>query len=121
MFDQNVSQIGDKNGEHWAISAQVVAVKEDNGDMNMYSSKNIGKMEKILAIRSFSSQHGVVKSSKVRVEAIRGNNGNSWCSLNDTASTTSDSGGTFSSGPVESGHGKSTMGAQSSPIFSNVI
>ena len=130
MIEHSVSKLGDKDGEHWAINAQVVANNVEKGDLNIYNSKNIGKMEEILAARSQQGQQCIVtprvvhakppgpKSVKSSLEVNSGDN----CSLKDTSSTASDSGGTFSSGPVENRPGrqneKSTKGAPSSPKFS---
>ena len=64
MLDHSVSKLGDKNSEHWAINAQIVAVNVEKGDLNIYSSKNIVKMEEILTARSLPSQGEIIRSAK---------------------------------------------------------
>ena len=129
MTDHNVSKLGDKNGEHWAINAQVVAIHLEKGEINIYSNKNVTKMEELLTARALPRQGEITRSprskevnggKKNNVESTGGSiedNG----SLKDSASTASDSGGTFSSGPGEVGTGrqseKQTKGAPTSPNF----
>ena len=113
MIDHNISKLGDKNGEHWTIKAQVVAIHLEKGEINIYSNKNITKMEYLLTARALprpgeitrSSQsnelNGSKKSNLKSTESSTGDNG----TLKGSASTASNSEGTFSSGPgeVESG------------------
>ena len=115
MTDHNCAKLGDKNGEHWAINAQVFAVHVEKGEMNIYSNKNIAKMEDLLASRAMPQQCEIRRSLKPN-EEIRDNG-----SLKDSSSTASDSGGTFSSGAGEAGPGmqneKQTKGPPKSPSF----
>ena len=129
MTDHNVSKLGDKNGEHWAINAQVVAIHLEKGEINIYSNKNVTKMEELLTARALPRQGEITRSprskevnggKKNNVESTGGSiedNG----SLKDSASTASDSGGTFSSGHGEVGTGtqseKQTKGPPTSPNF----
>ena len=130
MIDHNVSKLGDKNGEHWAINAQVVAIHVEKGEMNIYSNKNVTRMEEVLTARARPRQGEITKSPKSnKVNAGKKNNVDSTGgsiagdngSLKDSASTASDSGGTFSSGPGEVGTGmqseKQTKGTPASPNF----
>ena len=129
MIDHNVSKLGDKNGEHWAINAQVIAIHVEKGEMNIYSNKNVTRMEELLTVRSLPRLGEITRSQKSyevnggkknSVESTGDSSGDNG-SLQDSASTSSDSGGTFSSGPGEVGTGtqseKQTRGTPTSPNF----
>ena len=64
MIDHNVSKLGDKNGEHWAINAQVVAIHVEKGEMNIYSNKNVSRMEELLTARALPRQGEITRSPK---------------------------------------------------------
>ena len=131
MVDHNVSKLGDKNGEHWAINAQVVATHVEKGELNIYSSKNITKMEEFLTARAMPRQEGENTRShkpndetggkKNNIESTGGSITGDTGSLKDSASTASDPGGTFSRGPGEVGTGtqseKQNKGTPASPNF----
>ena len=129
MIDHNVSKLGDKNGEHWAINAQVVAIHVEKGEMNMYSNKNVTRMEELLTGRAQPRQGEITRSSKsIDVNGAKKNTVKSTGgspedngSLKDSASTASDSGGTFSSGPGEVETGRQSenqaMRTPTSPNF----
>ena len=129
MIDHNVSKLGDKNGEHWAINAQVVAIHVEKGEMNMYSNKNVTRMEELLTGRAQPRQGEITRSSKsIDVNGAKKNTVKSTGgspedneSRKDSASTASDSGGTFSSGPGEVETGRQSenqaMRTPTSPNF----
>ena len=129
MIDHNVSKLGDKNGEHWAINAQVVAIHVEKGEMNIYSNKNVTRMEELLTARALPRQGEITRSHKSNeVNGGKKNNKESPVgspgdngSLKDSASTPSDSGGTFLSASGENGTGteseKQSEGTPTSPSF----
>ena len=120
MADHSVYTLGDKKGEHWAIHANVFAVNVEKGELNIYSSKNIAKMEEQLSARAMPRQCDIT-SEKLnegkKVPIVHDCSGKENGSSKDTASTTSDFGGISSNGPDDGGSGRQREGSSNPPNF----
>ena len=68
MTDHNVSTLGDKKGEHWVIHAHVFPVHVEKGELNIYSSKHIAKMEENLTKRAKSTQSIMQMRTRMRTQ-----------------------------------------------------
>ena len=77
MLEHSASKIGDKGGDHWAISSQLSTTAPDKGEVNIYEKNNLDKLQKTMAGRSVKSS---VRNITSRLEV---------CSLQDNVSTAS--------------------------------
>ena len=125
MTDHNVSTLGDKKGEHWVIHAHVFPVHVEKGELNIYSSKHIAKMEENLTARAKSTQYDIqssVKSSDGKnipiIHNCSGSSGRDNTSSKDSISTGSEVGGISSNGlDDEAGPGRQSEGSGTSQYF----
>ena len=77
VLEHSANKIGDKGGDHWAISCQLSTTAPDKGELNIYEKQNLDKLQKTMAGRSVRPSARKI-SSKLEV-----------CSLQDNASTAS--------------------------------
>ena len=120
-----MSTLGDKKGEHWVIHAHVFPVHVEKGELNIYSSKHIAKMEENLTARAKSTQYdsqSSVKSSDGKniptIHNCSGSSGRDNTSSKDSNSTGSVVGG-ISSNELddEAGPGRQSEGSGTSQYF----
>ena len=52
VLEHNVTKLGEKGSDHWAIHAQLTGFTWDRQEGNVYEAKNLGRLERILAERS---------------------------------------------------------------------
>ena len=109
MIDHHVAKIGESTGEHWAISAQVVAITSvEKGELNIYNSKQIAKTEETLSARSTAKTLETLNSAKSSNSSNNGRKGGNMenGSPNDNVSTASESEGKMLSQCVIKGPGR---------------
>ena len=100
MMEHSVSTLGDKTADHWAIHAHVTAVHAEKDAPDIYSSKNIGKLEEHLVARAMPRECDIKPPAKTyegkKVPSIHdcsGSVGGDNPSTKDSASIESDSRG----------------------------
>ena len=62
MIDHNVSKLVEKNEDHWAINAHVFAIHVEKREMNIYSNKNVTRVEELLTARAIPRQGEITQS-----------------------------------------------------------
>ena len=116
-----MSTLGDKKGDHWAIHANVFAIHSEKGEPDIYSSKNIEKLEEQLTERAMPRQCKIKSPTKEykklpSIHDCSASVGKGNGSSKDSASVASDSGGVSSNGQDE-GPGRQHEGSSSSQSF----
>ena len=55
VLDHNVTKLGEKGSDHWAIHAQLTGFTHEKAD-NLYENKNMSNLQMILTERSSSKR-----------------------------------------------------------------
>ena len=51
-MEHNVTKLGEKGSDHWAIHAQLSGFAHEKAEANVYDSKNMSRLQMILTERS---------------------------------------------------------------------
>ena len=66
MLEHSATKIGDKEGDHWAISSQLSPTAGEKGEKDIYETNNRKKLENTLTARSSAgSGRKVTNASEV--------------------------------------------------------
>lgn len=82
VLEHSTSRIGEKETDHWAITAQLSPAAQDRSEVNIYDSNNLEKLERTMAGRSSSPRTRKVTSSTLDVCSLPDQN-----SISETSST----------------------------------
>ena len=52
MLEHSASKLGDKETEHWAITAQLSPAAQDKAEINIYETNNLDRLQATMAGRS---------------------------------------------------------------------
>ena len=86
VLEHSASRIGEKETDHWAITAQLSPAAQDRSEVNIYESNNLEKLERTMAGRSSSPRTRKVTSSTLDVCSLPDQNSISEMSSTENGS-----------------------------------
>ena len=67
MLEHSATKIGDKEGDHWAISSQLSPTAGEKGEKDIYETNNRKKLENTLTARSSAGSGRKVTNASVEI------------------------------------------------------